>query len=163
MEEALEEFEGSILVISHDRYFLDRIVHRIVEVDNPKLKEYAGDFTYFWGKKKEATAARQSPPTQKRKQPIVDRKKKRSADQREKRLAGGGRSPSLAKRKDPKEIGEIETRIEGLEAEKLQLEGEVAAAYREKNYKRGDKLTRDLRRLETDIDRLYAQWERGSA
>ena len=61
------------------------------------------------------------------------------------------------------EIGEIETRIEGLEAEKLQLEGEVAAAYREKNYKRGDKLTRDLRRLETDIDRLYAQWERGSA
>jgi len=163
VEEALEEFEGSILVISHDRYFLDRIVHRIVEVDNPKLKEYAGDFTYFWGKKKEATAARQSPPTQKRKQPIVDRKKKRSADQREKRLAGGGRSPSLAKRKDPKEIGEIETRIEGLEAEKLQLEGEVAAAYREKNYKRGDKLTRDLRRLETDIDRLYAQWERGSA
>ena len=162
VEEALEEFEGSILVISHDRYFLDRIVHRIVEVDNPILKEYAGDFTYFWRKKKEATATESSPPVQKRKQPVADREKKRSVDRQKKRSAGDRKSPSLAKPKDQREAREIEIRIEGLEAEKLQLEADMAAAYREKDYKRGDKLTRTLRRLETDVDRLYEQWEKAS-
>jgi ATPase subunit of ABC transporter with duplicated ATPase domains len=35
------------LVISHDRYFLDRVVDRIVELDEGTLTEYPGDYTYF--------------------------------------------------------------------------------------------------------------------
>ena len=38
LEDALDEFEGSLLVISHDRYFLDRIVDRVVELDAGKLR-----------------------------------------------------------------------------------------------------------------------------
>ena len=48
VEEALEAFAGTVLVISHDRYFLDRMVERIVEVDNPSLKDYPGNFTEYW-------------------------------------------------------------------------------------------------------------------
>ena len=51
VEEALEEFDGTVLVISHDRYFLDRIVDRIVEVRNPDLVCHAGNFSVFWEKK----------------------------------------------------------------------------------------------------------------
>jgi ATP-binding cassette subfamily F protein 3 len=51
LEQALDEFEGTVLVISHDRYFLDRVVDRIVELDDGVLTGYAGDYTYYAGKK----------------------------------------------------------------------------------------------------------------
>jgi ATP-binding cassette subfamily F protein 3 len=44
LEENLEEFEGAVFVISHDRYFLDRVVDRIVELEDGELTEYAGNF-----------------------------------------------------------------------------------------------------------------------
>jgi ATP-binding cassette subfamily F protein 3 len=47
LENALDEFEGTVLVISHDRYFLDRVVDRIVELEDGALTEYPGDYTYF--------------------------------------------------------------------------------------------------------------------
>ncbi len=47
LEEALEEFEGSVLVISHDRYFLDRVVDRIIELDQGKIKTYLGGFSDY--------------------------------------------------------------------------------------------------------------------
>jgi len=47
LEEALETFEGSVLVISHDRYFLDRVVDRIVELDGGTLAEFAGGYSEY--------------------------------------------------------------------------------------------------------------------
>jgi ATP-binding cassette subfamily F protein 3 len=47
LEEAMEEFEGTVLVISHDRYFLDRVVDRVVELEEGALTEYPGDYTYY--------------------------------------------------------------------------------------------------------------------
>ncbi|MBN2393282.1 MAG: ABC-F family ATP-binding cassette domain-containing protein [Anaerolineae bacterium] len=47
LEQTLEEFEGTALVISHDRYFLNRMVDRIVELEEGSLTEYAGDYTYY--------------------------------------------------------------------------------------------------------------------
>ena len=47
LENALDEFEGTVLVISHDRYFLDRVVERIVELDQGRLTEYPGNYTYY--------------------------------------------------------------------------------------------------------------------
>ena len=47
LEEALDDFVGSLLIISHDRYFLDRVVDRIVELDNGKLTEYVGDYSDY--------------------------------------------------------------------------------------------------------------------
>jgi ATP-binding cassette subfamily F protein 3 len=47
LENALDEFEGTVLVISHDRYFLDRVVDRIVELEEGSLTEYPGGYTYY--------------------------------------------------------------------------------------------------------------------
>jgi ATP-binding cassette subfamily F protein 3 len=47
LESALEDFEGSLLVISHDRYFLDRVVSRIVELDDGVLSEYLGNYSDY--------------------------------------------------------------------------------------------------------------------
>jgi ATP-binding cassette subfamily F protein 3 len=47
LENALDEFEGAVLVISHDRYFLDRVVERIVDLRKGDLEEYPGSYTYY--------------------------------------------------------------------------------------------------------------------
>jgi ATP-binding cassette subfamily F protein 3 len=51
LEDALAEFVGTVLVISHDRYFLDRTVNRIVELERGQLTEYAGGYSDYAVKK----------------------------------------------------------------------------------------------------------------
>ena len=47
LETALLDFDGTILTISHDRYFLDKLATRVVELDEGRVREYRGGFTYF--------------------------------------------------------------------------------------------------------------------
>ena len=47
LEQALDDFEGAILCISHDRYFLDNVVDKIVELDNGSLTDYLGGYTDY--------------------------------------------------------------------------------------------------------------------
>jgi len=51
LENALGEFEGTVCVISHDRYFLDRVVERVVELDEGALREYLGGYSDYQGAK----------------------------------------------------------------------------------------------------------------
>lgn len=50
LEDALEKLEGTVLAISHDRYFLDRVVDRIVELKDGKLVNYSGGYSEYAGK-----------------------------------------------------------------------------------------------------------------
>ncbi|HZQ05113.1 MAG TPA: ABC-F family ATP-binding cassette domain-containing protein [Anaerolineae bacterium] len=47
LEESLEDYDGTLLMISHDRYFLDNVATRIVELENGKFTEYLGNYTYY--------------------------------------------------------------------------------------------------------------------
>jgi len=47
LEEALDDFEGSVLAISHDRYFLDRCVDRVVAIEDGGLRSYPGGYTDY--------------------------------------------------------------------------------------------------------------------
>ena len=47
LEEALKEYQGTILFISHDRYFINKIASKIIYIYDKKLKEYDGNYTYF--------------------------------------------------------------------------------------------------------------------
>ena len=47
LEESLDDFEGTLLIISHDRYLLDRVVDRIVELDAGALTEYIGGYSDY--------------------------------------------------------------------------------------------------------------------
>jgi ATP-binding cassette subfamily F protein 3 len=53
LEEALEQFDGTMLFISHDRYFINKIATKVVEVRDGRLAEYVGDYDYFLEKKEE--------------------------------------------------------------------------------------------------------------
>jgi ATP-binding cassette subfamily F protein 3 len=45
LEESISEFDGTVLIISHDRYFLDRVVNKILDIDSGKLVEYLGNYS----------------------------------------------------------------------------------------------------------------------
>jgi ATPase subunit of ABC transporter with duplicated ATPase domains len=47
LQEALREYSGTVIAVSHDRYFLRQIVNRVVEVKNEELIDYVGDYNYY--------------------------------------------------------------------------------------------------------------------
>ncbi|MBN1438365.1 MAG: ABC-F family ATP-binding cassette domain-containing protein [Anaerolineales bacterium] len=56
LEEALEEFDGTLLVVSHDRYFLDNAVNRIFELEDGRIRQYDGNYTAYLGQKAELSS-----------------------------------------------------------------------------------------------------------
>ena len=60
LEEYLNKFKGSLLMITHDRYFLDRVTNRILELDKGRLFSYGGNYSHFLEKKAERLDLEQS-------------------------------------------------------------------------------------------------------
>ncbi|KAJ8765654.1 hypothetical protein K2173_014776 [Erythroxylum novogranatense] len=54
LEEAITEYKGTVITISHDRYFIKQIVNRVVEVKDCRLQDYAGDYNYYLEKNLDA-------------------------------------------------------------------------------------------------------------
>ena len=50
LEEALQHFDGSVVVISHDRYFISKVATTIVAIEDKKLVKYGGDYKFYMGK-----------------------------------------------------------------------------------------------------------------
>ena len=50
LEEALQDYEGTVVLVSHDRYFISRVANKIVEVRDGELVAYAGDYHYYLDK-----------------------------------------------------------------------------------------------------------------
>ena len=63
LEEALADFDGAVLVVSHDRYFLDRICDQIIAFEDDGLFIQPGNYSYYLEKKKERDAAAQAART----------------------------------------------------------------------------------------------------
>ncbi|MEN9331540.1 MAG: hypothetical protein RLZZ94_630 [Bacteroidota bacterium] len=53
LEEYLKQYEGTVVIVSHDRYFLDKIVNRIVEIEHQKITIYTGNYSYYLEEKAE--------------------------------------------------------------------------------------------------------------
>ncbi|MFZ9827578.1 MAG: ATP-binding cassette domain-containing protein, partial [Vulcanococcus sp.] len=56
LEDALIEYDGAVLVVSHDRYFISRVANKIVEIRDGELVLYRGDYAYYREKKAEEAA-----------------------------------------------------------------------------------------------------------
>ena len=56
IEQVLEDFQGSIIFVSHDRYLVSRIANKVLEIENLKLKYYNGGYEYYLEKKQKAQA-----------------------------------------------------------------------------------------------------------
>jgi ATP-binding cassette subfamily F protein 3 len=83
LEDALIEYEGAVLVVSHDRYFISRVANKIVEIRDGELVLYRGDYAYYREKKAEeaaeAQAARQAAEDEAKRKAKRDKQKAKDA------------------------------------------------------------------------------------
>ena len=110
LEEALRDFEGTLMVVSHDRYFLDRVCSRLLVIEGETLEAHLGNWSDYRARQREqAKAIRPAPP------PVVQPKAP---------VAEAARSASKEKERHRRRL---ERKVETLEAEVGKLEGELAA------------------------------------
>ncbi|MFM7613357.1 MAG: ATP-binding cassette domain-containing protein, partial [Synechococcales cyanobacterium] len=91
LEEAIRHYDGTVVVISHDRYFISQIANKIVEIRNGELRLYRGDYHYYLDKLAEEKAETQSKAVAAEK---VAKTAAKRAKQKEKEIARKTKQPS---------------------------------------------------------------------
>jgi ATP-binding cassette subfamily F protein 3 len=142
LETALQEYDGSCLIVSHDRYFLNQVVNRIAHIKQGHVRVYEGNYSHFV----EKTAVAPSIPrvrNEKQKQDFLEFKEK-----------------SRRRSRHKKAIDATRARIGTSEGELLRLENELAVGEKADDWEHLHKLTERVRQLENEILDLYAELER---
>lgn len=143
LEDALNDYEGTLLVISHDRYFLNRVADKILELTEEGIVEYLGNYDYYLEKKNQVEFEEEEDFKTKT-QIKLERKKERERLALEKKK----REEIL---KLEKSIEDKESRIE--ELDKLLCDPEL---YDDPN--RVVELTKEREGLEGELELLYDKW-----
>lgn len=146
VEDALVDYDGTILVVSHDRYFLDRIATRVVEIDGGTLVEWEGNFSEFWLSRYGSAVQSPRKPTR---ADTAERARAPSASAR-------GGAPENAKGGSTN--ADIEARIIALESEQRSVESAMGAEYASGNLAKARTLGSRLATVTREIERLYERW-----
>ncbi|KXG75649.1 ABC-F family ATP-binding cassette domain-containing protein [Thermotalea metallivorans] len=147
LEEALINYDGTLLVISHDRYFLNKVTNKILELSPDGIKEYLGNYRYYQEKKREfQNPVVEETDGQKTKTQMKDEKRR----EREKR-------EEAKKRK--KEQESIETRIFMIEERMAELEALMCQEEVYANPQRSKEVHEETNALKEELEYLYGQWE----
>ena len=146
LEEALNDYQGTILIVSHDRYFLDKVVDYIYELENKKLNKYFGDYSYYKEKKKkESAAGLEKEEEQQKSEGKLDYEAQKEARSREMRRQ--------------KKREEIEAEIEKLEKELSNLEAEMTAEKNIDKFELLQDLKEEYESKNNRLESLYQEWE----
>ena len=150
LEQFIDEFDGAILFVSHDRFFVDRLADKVfVYQPDGSLRLYAGGYSYYKEKEREEEAkkAQQAPPAaEAKKEREPKRAQERPAREAKRRLSFG----------EQKEYAEIEGVIASKEGELkvVRLEMQQNAS----DYTRLAELGREETRLAAELDHLMERW-----
>ncbi len=159
LEEMLRDYDGTLLVISHDRYFLDKLVTRVVEVEDKKLVSRTGSFAEWWQRKRDSGTMRKSALELRSRKAAADESALALRAEREEK-----KHRDRDQRKMRKDMGALEKRIEGLEVRQAELAARIEEAFSAaKDRARGEELSRELGDVQQEIGRLYGEWERLAA
>ena len=140
LEDALIKYDGTYLIISHDRYFIEKMSDRILELNDKALTAYEGDYEYYLRRKalqQEAGKVQEQEPAQKQKNNEYLKQKEKRA--RERKLVS--------------DLSKAENRIGSLETRKRELENELDAngtAYEEVL-----KITKEISDIDIELEKLY--------
>jgi ATP-binding cassette subfamily F protein 3 len=75
VEAALAQFDGTVFCVSHDRYFLDRVVKRLLILDPPGIIDFPGDYSKWLGKTEHDEDERQRKAEEARAKPVLEKPK----------------------------------------------------------------------------------------
>jgi len=148
LEDALNDYDGTIIAVSHDRYFLDRIATKILFFGLDDVEHFDGGYTEFYEARHRAAAERQAEQT-------VAQKAERSARKAETSRAGGA---GKSKPKRPA-AEEIEAEIHAVEAEMKQLAALLSTEEIARDRQRLFELSEKYQALDERLPELYQSWE----
>ena len=147
LEGALEDFDGTILTVSHDRYFINRVADRIIEMRPDGVKEYLGNYDDYLEKKRREEAGLEDAAASGMTKTQLDKQRRRERLLRE------------GKKALEKQLEAAEARIAAAEKEIQDLEARMADP---ELYQRPDEARETARRhaeLQAGMDALYEEWE----
>lgn len=146
LEEALNSYEGTLLVISHDRYFLNKVVNKILELKADGIHEFLGNYDYYLDKKKrmrEEEAFLEEPIEITKTQAKLNKKREREEKER------------LKKEKQAKDA--LEKEISELEKHKDKIHNELANPDIYDDIDRVNDLNFKLTEIDEKLDALYEE------
>ena len=181
LEEALDQFDGTILFISHDRYFINRIANKVLEVRDGRLWGYVGDYDYYLEKRGEGPGTEDRGPVTGDRRPTTEDRGPETGpppvpcppsqvDSQEKvvrpRTREGRRAEAEARQQKSRAIAPLKARLKEMEAEIAKIEARV----RDLNdqmanpdlYRDGEKardVAHERKALEKQARSLYGKWE----
>ncbi|MCC6095335.1 MAG: ATP-binding cassette domain-containing protein, partial [Eubacterium sp.] len=187
LEDALNEYTGTVLYVSHDRYFINQTATRILELTNHTLVNYIGNYDYYLEKKEELTKAYASSPAVSGKEGTVNRTEtsdvsgtvqKEGADTRSSAEEGtdaasmaqrSGKSDWKAQKEEQarqrrreNRIRKIEEEIEKLEERNQNIDAEFLKPETGTDLARCQSLAQEQKQNNDRLAELYEEWEAAS-
>jgi len=146
LEDYLDDFPGAVVAVSHDRYFLDRVVDRIfVFEQNGRITNYVGDYSDY-------LAAAKSQPKESVEHKLKDSAETKLTDP----LDGGGSRPLKFTFKEQKEYEQIDDVISDVEQELQELKGKINQVG--SDYVLLQELVHRQQELEAQLEQLLERW-----
>jgi ATP-binding cassette subfamily F protein 3 len=154
---ALRQFEGTLVFISHDVYFIKQLANQVVHVEAGQLRRFAGDYNYYVEKTGWGTATSfnslAKPAETKNERPAVGTKEQRRLEAEERQAR------SRVRKQQQKVVSELEERISALETR----QAEIHQVLQEPDtYSKGAlaaDLNRELKELTATLEELHRAWE----
>ncbi len=165
LTDALIQFPGTIVFISHDPTFLMRVSTRVVEIDEGQARDYIGDYEYYcWKRAKELED--QIPPEAKPQKKKTKKKEKSKAEAVTNGNATTTTAPAVPSRRDlsksiarlEKQVGKVEEEIAQLEEQLKNRDVELADPETYQDYSRWNTLHQERESWARNLDRLTHKW-----
>ena len=150
LEEALNEYDGTLLYVSHDRYFVNRTANMILELSDGHLTKYLGNYDDYIAKKEQLSAANVASIQESVVDSNVTAAKLDFKEQ--KRI-------EAERRKLQNKISKIEEEIEKLEEKKAKIQDEFLKPENMTNSAKLNELTAEQNEIDSKLEDLYSQWE----
>ena len=147
LEDALQDFDGTLLTVSHDRYFINRVANRVVEMTAEGTREYIGNYDDYLEKKRQEEAGALQEEAQGKTRTQLDKEKRKARLKQE-----GVRALRQRLKAAEEAIGAAEQKIAALEVEMGDPE-----TYRDGA--RAQQVAAEHRQAQQALDALYEDWE----
>ena len=151
LEDALNNYDGTLLYVSHDRYFVNRTANMILELSDGKLTKYLGNYDDYVAKKEELSLSQINPDSNLQVEYLGESAAKLDFKE-QKRI-------EAEKRKLKNKISKIEESIEQLEKEKEEIDAQFLLPENMTNSAKLNELTAKQNSIDKELEVLYADWE----
>lgn len=154
LEKALADYDGTLLFVSHDRYFINELANKIVVAKDGQAKIYEGNYTYYLNEKaKEEAAAQEAAPEEAPTVKAVSENKISYQEQKKR---------DSEKRKLERQVAQAEKDLEELEAKEQEIQEAMADPAIAADFSKLGPLQEDLTAVQEKISQVTQAWEDAS-